>query len=212
MNYSQVLLDESKDQEDSIFPDILKRIIRESERVAAIVSNLLTFARQRDEMVEDVNLRNVIDDCVSLLLYQFDKDAISITVDIPVDLPTIKGNPKHLHQVFLNLLTNARYALNERFPSSDPNKRIEIHCSAFSVSDRPFIRITFTDFGIGIPQDSIDKIFDSLFTTKPHGEGAGLGLSISKGLVRDHQGHLSLESVPNDHTVATVDLPVDSNG
>lgn len=212
MNYSQLLLDEAGDQENSIFPDILKRIISESERVAAIVSNLLTFARQCDETVEDVNLGNVINDCVSLLLYQFDKDAISIDVDIPVDLPYIKGNPKQLHQVFLNLLTNARYALNQRYQSFDPNKRIEIRSWEVSVDGRPFIRTTCTDHGIGIPQDVIDQIFDSLFTTKPLGEGTGLGLSITKGLVRDHQGQLSIKSVSGDHTVATVDLPVDSNG
>ncbi len=212
MNYSQVLLDEAEDLKNSIFPDILKRIISESERVAAIVSNLLSFARQRDEMVEDVNIRNVIDDCVTLLHYQLDKDGISIELEIPEDLPCLKGNPKQLHQVFLNLLTNARYALNQRYPASDTNKRIEINCLKITVDGRPFIRTTCTDHGVGIPQDTIDKIFDSLFTTKPPGEGTGLGLSITKGLVRDHQGQLTLESVPNDHTTAIVDLPVDSNG
>ena len=68
-----------------------------------------------------------------------------------------------------------------------------------------------TDWGIGIPQDIIDRIFDSLFTTKPPGKGTGLGLSISKGLVRDHQDFLSVESVPGGPTVATVDLPVAVN-
>ncbi|MFC1513318.1 sensor histidine kinase [Thermodesulfobacteriota bacterium] len=212
INYSQVLLDESEDQGDEIFPDILKRIIREGERVAAIVSNLLAFARQRDEVVEDVDLKNVIDDCVSLLLYQLDKDVIKLDVAIPADLPLLKGNPQQLHQVFLNLLTNARYALNQRYPGRDPNKRIEIECCTTNIDGRTFIRTTFTDQGVGIPQDVIDRIFDSLFTTKPPGEGTGLGLSISKGLVRDHGGQLTLESVPDDHTTAIIDLPVISTG
>ena len=208
INYSQVLLDEAEDRGDDTFRDILKRVIREGERVAAIVSNLLAFARQRDEVVGDVNLKSVVEDCVSLLLYQLDKDAIKLEVDIPDDLPFLKGNPQQLHQVFLNLLTNARYALNQRFPGRDPDKRIEISSRTTTVDGRPFIRTTFTDYGVGIPQDVIDRIFDSLFTTKPPGEGTGLGLSISKGLVRDHAGQLFLESVPGDHTVATVDLPV----
>ena len=212
INYSQVLLDEAEEQGDGTFLDILKRIIREGERVAAIVSNLLAFARQRDEVVEDVEIKNVIDDCVSLLLYQLDKDVINLDVDIPGDLPLLKGNPQQLHQVFLNLLTNARYALNQRYPGRDPNKRMEIKCCTIDVDGRTFIRTTFTDHGVGIPQDVIDRIFDSLFTTKPPGEGTGLGLSISKGLVRDHAGQLTLESVPGDHTTATVDLPIIGSG
>lgn len=208
INFSQVLLDEAEDQGDETSPDILKRIIREGERVAAIVSNLLAFARQRDEVVEDVDIKNVIDDCVSLLLYQLDKDVINLNVDIPENLPLLKGNPQQLHQVFLNLLTNARYALNQRYPGRDPNKRMEIKCCTTNVDGRTFIRTTFTDHGVGIPQDVIDRIFDSLFTTKPPGEGTGLGLSISKGLVRDHAGQLTLESEPGDHTTAIVDLPV----
>jgi len=162
-------------------------------------------------VVGDVNLKVVIDDCVSLLLYQLDKDVIKLDVDIPDDLPCLKGNPQQLHQVFLNLLSNARYALNQRYPGRDPNKRMEIRCLLITVDDRPFIRTTFTDYGVGIPQDVIDRIFDSLFTTKPPGEGTGLGLSISKGLVRDHAGQLTLDSVPGEYTVATVDLPVSSS-
>lgn len=211
INYSQVLLDEAGEEVDQRCLDILKRIICEGERVAAIVSNLLAFARQRDEIVGNVKLKVVIDDCVALLLYQLDKDAIKLEVDIPEDLPLLKGNPQQLHQVFLNLLTNARYALNQRFAGHDPDKRIEIRSWKITVDGRSFIRTSITDHGIGIPQDVINRIFDSLFTTKPPGEGTGLGLSISKGLVRDHAGQLTLESVPGDHTVAFVDLPVASS-
>lgn len=211
INFSQVLLDEAEDEGNKTFQDILKRIISEGERVAGIISNLLSFTRQRDEIVGDVNLKVVIDDCVALLLYQLDKDKIKLQVEIPDDLPLLKGNPQQLHQVFLNLLTNARYALNQRFAGPDPDKRIEIHSWTITVDGRRFIRTTLTDHGIGISQDVINQIFDSLFTTKPPGEGTGLGLSISKGLVRDHAGQLTLESVPGDHTVATVDLPAASS-
>ncbi len=211
INFSQVLLDEAEDEGNKTFQDILKRIISEGERVAGIISNLLSFTRQRDEIVGDVNLKAVIDDCVALLLYQLDKDKIKLQVEIPDDLPLLKGNPQQLHQVFLNLLTNARYALNQRFVGPDPDKRIEIQSWTITVDGRRFIRTTLTDHGIGIPQDVINRIFDSLFTTKPPGEGSGLGLSISKGLVRDHAGQLTLESVPGDHTVATVDLPAASS-
>jgi len=208
INYSQVLLDSMDEERDGTSWDLLSRIIKESERVATIVRNLLAFARQRDEIVEELQIRTIIVESVELLLYQFNKDGINVDIDVPEDLPCLQGNPQQLHQVFLNLLTNARYALNQRYKGQSPDKRIAIRSRLISPGGRPFIRTTVTDWGIGIPQDIIDRIFDTLFTTKPPGEGTGVGLSISKGLVRDHEGHLTLESVSGDHTTATVDLPV----
>lgn len=208
INYSQVLLDSMDEGSDNTSRDLLSRIIKESERVAIIVRNLLAFARQRDEVVGELQIRSVLVECVELLLYQFNKDGISVEIDVPEDLPCLQGNPQQLHQVFLNLLTNARYALNQRYKGQNPDKRIAIRSRLVSPGGRPFIRTTVTDWGIGIPQNIIDRIFDTLFTTKPPGEGTGVGLSISKGLVRDHEGHLTLESTPGDHTTATVDLPV----
>lgn len=209
INYSQLLLDDTDPTAHSPAPEILSRIIKEGERVAAIVKNLLAFARQRDEVVEGVCIQEIIEDCVSLLLYQFEKDGIHIEMAIPEDLPCLRGNPQHLNQVFLNLLSNSRYALNQRYAGSHPDKRIVIKGSLVRLQgDRPFVRTTITDYGVGIAKEVIDRIFDTLFTTKPPGQGTGLGLGISKGLVRDHNGQLFLESVLGHQTTATVDLPV----
>jgi signal transduction histidine kinase len=144
-------------------------------------------------------------------MHQFMKDGIHLDVDIPPDLPNINANPQQIQQVIVNLLTNASYALNQRYTDADPNKRIKISCRLQTASGKEYLRTTVTDWGVGIPQDIIDHIFDSLFTTKPPGKGTGLGLSISKGLVRDHQGFLSVESSPGGPTAAIVDLPVTKN-
>jgi PAS domain S-box-containing protein len=208
INYAQILLDKVDESYDELDRDFMSRIIKESERIAVIVGNLLSFARQRNDIVDDVNLAEIIEDSISLLMHQFLKDGIRLEVDIPSNLPTINANPQQLQQVIVNLLTNASYALNQRYPEADPGKKLKITCQLQTASDREYIRTTVTDWGIGIPQDIIDHIFDSLFTTKPPGKGTGLGLSISKGLVRDHQGFLSVESAPGGPTTATVDLPV----
>jgi PAS domain S-box-containing protein len=210
INYSQILLDDHESDEygDGVHADILKRIIKEGERIAVIVRNLLSFARQRDEFIDGIQLNEVIKDSLSLLMHQIHKDGIQVVVNIPPHLPALKGNPQHLQQVFVNLLTNACYALNQKYPGQDPEKRLEIASSVVNLEGREFIRTTVTDWGAGIAQDVIDHIFDTLFTTKPPGKGTGLGLSISKGLVRDHHGHLSLTSTPGNPTVATLDLPV----
>ncbi|MDH3328237.1 MAG: DUF3365 domain-containing protein [Desulfobulbaceae bacterium] len=208
INYAQILLDNADDKYDELDMDFMSRIIKESERIAVIVGNLLSFARQRDDIVEDVSLKEIIEDSVSLLMHQFQKDGIHLEVEIPEDLPTISANPQQLQQVIVNLLTNASYALNQRYPESNSNKRLRINCHRQTANGKKYLRAIVTDWGVGIPQDIIDHIFDSLFTTKPPGKGTGLGLSISKGLVRDHQGFLSIESTPGGPTVATVDLPV----
>ena len=211
INYTQLLLDNADDRSDPTDRDFLARIIKEGERIAVIVGNLLSFARQRD-VVEEVSMRVIIEDSVSLLMHQLQKDGILLTVDIPADLPMIKGNPQQLQQVIVNLLTNASYALNQRYPVACPDKRLEIRCQAKAAMGKEYVSTTVTDWGVGIPQEIIDHIFDSLFTTKPPGKGTGLGLSISKGLVRDHQGFLSVESTMGGPTVAMVDLPVSGGG
>lgn len=207
INYTQLLMDNADDKYDPTDRDFLARIIKEGERIAVIVGNLLSFARQRD-VVEDVSMKEIIEDSVSLLMHQIQKDGIRLSVEIPDDLPRIKGNPQQLQQVFVNLLTNASYALNQKFPAAREEKRLEIRCRQKLAMGKEYVSTTVTDWGIGIPQEIIDHIFDSLFTTKPPGKGTGLGLSISKGLVRDHQGFLSVESTVGGPTVATVDLPI----
>lgn len=209
INYTQILKDNAGDNYDETDRDFMSRIIKEGERIAVIVGNLLSFARQRDDIVEDLSLKEIIEDSISLLMHQLQKDAIQLKVDIPADLPLISGNPQQLQQVIVNLLTNASYALNQRYPDADPDKRLEILCQQQTRAGKKYLRTTVTDLGVGIPQDVIDHIFDSLFTTKPPGKGTGLGLSISKGLVRDHQGFLSVESCLGGPTIATVDLPVE---
>ncbi len=208
INYTQILLDNADETHDETDKDFMSRIIKEGERIAVIVGNLLSFARQRDDIVEELSLKEIIEDSVSLLMHQLQKDAIQLKVVIPPDLPLISGNPQQLQQVIVNLLTNASYALNQRYPDFDPGKRLEIRCQRQASGDKEYLRTTVTDWGVGIPQDIVDHIFDSLFTTKPPGKGTGLGLSISKGLVRDHQGFLSVESTLGGPTTATVDLPV----
>lgn len=208
INYTQILLDNAEGKYVDADKDFMARIIKESERIALIVGNLLSFARQRDDVVENISLGEIIEDSVSLLMHQMQRDGIHLTIDIPPDLPPIQGNPQQLQQVVVNLLTNAIYALNQRYPEINKDKRLEIRCRPKTAMGKDYICTTVTDWGIGIPQKIIERIFDSLFTTKPPGKGTGLGLSISKGLVRDHQGYLSVESVPGGPTVATIDLPV----
>ncbi len=110
----------------------------------------------------------------------------------------------------MNLMTNARDALNERYPGYSPEKKLRIAAKVITKQGHRFIRTTVEDTGPGIPVEIRDRIFDPFFTTKPKETGTGLGLSISYGIVRDHGGELSVESQPGRYTRFHLDLPVDN--
>jgi len=205
INYAQLLQDDLAEGDPGA--EMLDRIIKEGERIAYIVRNLLFFARQREEEAEVVAIEAIIHDSLSLIKHQLQKDGVNIHTDIPEGLPTIRVHPQQLQQVFLNLLSNARYALNQRYPGRDPGKKVEIRCRAVQSQGHIVLRTEITDYGAGIPPELLTQIFEPFFSSKKPGEGTGLGLSISAGLVRDFQGELRVESELGEHTTMIVDLP-----
>jgi signal transduction histidine kinase len=131
---------------------------------------------------------------------------------VPPILPEIVANPQQVMQVFLNIISNARYALNEKYPDPHEDKVLEILAERIEGDGGPCVRMTFRDRGTGIPADLMDKVITPFFTTKPGAKGTGLGLSICAGIVSDHGGKLALESVEGEFTKVTVDLPVAGGG
>jgi len=209
INYAQIMLD---DTHDEVGVDVLGRIIKEGERIADIVSNLLAFSRQEDgDATLEVRIEDVIEDSFALIKHQLHKDGIILDLDIPSDLPAIRLNHQKLQQVLLNLLSNARYALNRRYPNRDPGKKLRIACSTLDLRGQHYLRTEVTDFGIGIPEDIIGNIFDPFFSSKGPGEGTGLGLSITHGLIKDFKGFLGVSSKEGEFTTMTVDLPACSS-
>lgn len=205
INYAQILQDDLATGDPG--SEMLDRIIKEGERIAYIVRNLLFFARQREEEAEVVAMEAIIHDSLALIKHQLQKDGAGIHTDIPEGLPPVRVHPQQLQQVFLNLLSNARYALNQRYPGRDPGKKVEIRCRAVQSQGRTLVRTEITDYGSGIPPELLAQIFEPFFSSKKPGEGTGLGLSISAGLVRDFQGELRVESKLGEYTTMTVDLP-----
>ena len=213
INYAQVLLDDASqggmegEGGHPVQREMLDRIIKEGERIAYIVRNLLFFARQREEEAEVVEIGAIVDDSLALIKHQLQKDGIRISTDIPEGLPPIRVHPQQLQQVLLNLLSNARYALNHRYPGRDAGKKLEIRCREVQGPGRTMVRTEITDHGEGIPPEMLSQIFEPFFSSKKPGEGTGLGLSISAGLIRDFQGELRVASELGVYTTMTVDLP-----
>ncbi len=208
MNYAQLILD--RVEADNPASGFAQEILHETRRVARIVRNLLTFARQEKQSHSPAQLADVVASVLSLIQTVMRHDQIALELDIPEDLPVIKCRSQQIQQVLMNLMTNARDALNERYPGYSPEKKLSITAAVIVKEGRRFIRTSVEDTGPGIPEEIRDRIFDPFFTTKPKETGTGLGLSISYGIVKEHGGELSVESEPDRYTRFHMDLPVDN--
>ncbi len=133
-----------------------------------------------------------------------------IIKEIAENLPEIKCRSQQIEQVIINLLTNAMYTLNKRYPDYHENKQIKIVVKPFQRKKMKWIRITVEDYGEGITEENMKRIFDPFFTTKPRDEGTGLGLSVSYGIIKEHKGKLTVESVAGEYTRFNVELPVNN--
>ena len=206
IGYAEVLQDRAIAHESS--GDIPEKIIKEGERIADIVKNLLSFARDRKEDHTPACIKDILTDTLGLTERRIIKEGIKLSVDVPDDLPHIKARSKEIQQVFLNVINNAHYALNHRAPEVGDDKFLEIQSKTIVIHGRNYIRTIFHDNGGGIQKNLLHRISEPFFSTKPQGEGTGLGLSISHGIVENHGGRLWFESVEGMYTKAVIDLPV----
>ncbi|UCE71355.1 MAG: PAS domain-containing protein [Nitrospiraceae bacterium] len=206
INYAQLLIDEfSRENRDIEIP---QRIIKDGDRIATIVRSLLSFARIRKEEKTVMYLHEVFSDTLSLTSAQIRKDGINLRVNIPSKFLRVPVHQQQIQQVFLNIISNARYALNQKYPGTHDDKVLEISCKEADLAGTPYVRIVFLDHGTGIPEDVLDKVVNPFFSTKPNHVGTGLGLSISHGILSEHDGKLLINSVEGEFTKITIDLPV----
>lgn len=207
INCAQILINRS--EKGSREHDIANRIIKEGNRIAAIVKTLLDFARAPDSKEQRgvFSVSEILSDTLVLIATQLKKEHIKLVVHIPQKLPKTIVHAQQIQQVFLNIISNARYALNEKYPQMHENKILEIRGEAIMFANDPYVKISFCDRGIGIPADILEKIMNPFFTTKPRGKGTGLGLSISQSIIHDHDGKLLIHAVEGEFTRVEVILP-----
>ena len=209
MNYA-TLISERLDPSQSQLREFAKEIGSETERVAEIVRNLLTFSRQEKQSHSPARMIDIANDTLSLVRAVMRHDQITLEVAIPDDLPKIQCRSQQIQQVLMNLFTNARDALNERYLEYDPDKLIKLSVKIFEKNGRQWLRTTVEDHGAGIPAEIRERVFDPFYTTKDRATGTGLGLSISLGIIQDHHGELTFESEEGQPTRFYLDLPVDN--
>jgi PAS domain S-box-containing protein len=189
--------------------DIASSIRKDSQRITNIVKSLLSFARADCKEKSPVNINTIMRDALMLTQQQIGKSGIDLTISISPDIPEITANAQEMEQVFINIINNARYALNQKYPSNKCDKKLVISASPIEIDSTPYLQLIFYDTGTGISRDIIKKVKDPFFTTKPVNAGTGLGMSISHGIISDHKGTLEIESKEGEYTRIIIKLPVE---
>ena len=180
----------------------IEMIVSQGERMAKIVQSLLLFSRQRKPERAPVLVATVIEQTVALRATRLRLSGIKVDFDQEPDVPPAEGDIHQIQQVFLNLLLNAEHAIL----GSGVGDTIRVRASSRVSDGRRWVVVEFADNGPGISREVLPRIFEPFFTTKKVGEGTGLGLSVSYGIVQQHGGRLTVESEPG-HTVFLVELP-----
>jgi signal transduction histidine kinase len=181
-------------------------IVEGATRARRIVQNLLTFARQREANLEEVNLNQAVRHVLNLYSYLLRSDGVVVVERLATDLPTTMADMTAIQQVLLNLINNARQAL----ASWPGDRRIGVRTYVLPAEAGGPQRVGFevTDTGPGIQPEHMQVLFEPFFTTKPVGEGTGLGLSICYGIVKQYGGEIRVESEPGKGARFVVELPV----
>ncbi len=177
----------------------LQNAMQQVRKATEIISHLRTFGRAASVSYEPVSIAQVIQSALSLMQEQLRLREIDVQLHLPPEELVVIGNAIQLEQVFINLLTNARDAVAEV-----ARKAITITCT----QQNNLLEISFRDSGPGIPVGLEQRIFDPFFTTKEVGAGTGLGLSITYGIIKDHQGAISVENHPGEGAVFLIQLPL----
>ena len=243
MNYAQLILDHVG--EDSPVSEYAAEIGVESARVADIVHRVLEFAEQTEDYAALARPVDLVQGALAVLHDTLSEQHIAVAVNVPEDMPQIRCSSNRLQQVLVNLLTNAREALNEKCLKRDEDKTIRItagvrgqgsevrgqrsevgsppstvHAPPSTLDSPPstvhapqpegadYIRITVEDHGDGIAAEVRERMFDPFFSTRDRTQHAGLGLSTSMGIVKDHGGDIDVESEVGKGSRFHLDLPL----
>ena len=198
LGYSQIMLERENVPED--IKGDLRLITDSSQRVAEIVKRLLTFARQAKPVKSLVNLNELIDNTIKLRSYVLKTADIKVFTRFDRDLPLSVVDPGQLQQVFLNLIVNAEQAMKEAHGKGT--------LVIITEKQDNNIRISFQDDGPGITEENQAHMFEPFFTTKAPGEGTGLGLSLSRSIILEHDGNMSVESEPGHGATFIIELPI----
>ncbi len=204
-------LDRQQAIEQSTLATMLRKIDGNVDRATRIIDHMRQFARKSDLKLERVQLNEVLRRAFDIFSQQLKLRSIEVVWEIAPELPKIDADPGRLEQVFINLLINARDAIEDRWGAAETSqglKRIVIGTR----SAEPVVVCEICDTGGGIPAHMTERIFEPFFTTKQAGKGTGLGLSISYGIVKDCRGSIRVRPHPSGGACFVLEFPIPEKG
>ena len=194
--YSQRLLE--RELGESAQKDVLT-IFRGAKRVAQVVQDLVALGRQRRPVSSEITVTGPLQKALRLKTYDFQANRINLELEIAADLPRTMADESQLLQVFLNVLTNAQQAMVE----AHGRGKLRVNCKRVGSN----ARLSFADNGPGIAKGHLSRIFDPFYTGSQSGNGTGLGLSVSHGIILAHRGNIWAESEPGQGATFHIELP-----
>jgi two-component system NtrC family sensor kinase len=197
MGFAQLLL--GREQDERTRQDV-ETILSEADRASKIVQNLLSFARRKRAEKEPADLNALLQRVLELRSYDLRVKNIDVELDLDSKLPETMVDTNQIQQVFLNLIINAEQAMLAAHERGT--------LTVTSRWEKDVVRLGLQDDGPGMTPETLRRIFDPFFTTKEVGEGTGLGLTISYGLIEDHAGRIWAESAPGKGTSFFIELPI----
>jgi len=210
IGYTQLAQHHSTDHQKIL--RYLDALDQANTRAAALVKQILAISRQSESRKVPTDISSVIHEAMQLLRASIPA-TVDISVDISADVNVVEADPTQIHQIVMNLCTNAFHALE------DDGGRIDVGLETITlraadlvsyqdIAPGKYIRLTVADSGNGIAPDDLNRIFDPYFTTKEVGKGTGLGLATVHGIVKDHRGDIKVYSEPGSGTTFLVLLPI----
>lgn len=186
------------------YKQYIKYIEEEAKRCKVIVENLLSFSRKSRAGPVPVDIKQLIENTLSIIRHQIELQNIKLTTNYEAKLPSISGNVNQLQQVFTNIIINAQHAMPK-------GGKLNIRVSTKMEDGKKNLKISFKDSGCGIPKENLEKVFEPFFTTKQDWKSVGIGLSITYQIVKEHKGTITVESDIGKGTTFMITLPASSS-
>ena len=209
IGYTEIALDDVK--EDKALYQNLQQVLKAGERARDLVKQILTFSRQTNQELKPVQVQTVAREALNLL-----RASLPTTIEIKHDIQnksTVLADPTQIHQVLMNICTNASHAMQEKDGTLEIRlNNVELD-SGFTTNNPdmksgPYLKLTISDTGHGMPSEVLERIFDPFYTTKEKGEGTGMGLAVVHGIIKSHGGTITVDSRPEKGSTFNVYLPV----
>ena len=197
---------------DAAVLEDLQAVKAAGQRAAALVQQILTFSSKREQQRKPVQLRPVIEEALKLLRASIPSSIVFVTF-LAEEMPAVLADPTQIHQIVMNLGTNAWHAMRERPGQVEVKLEVcevdsELATTILNLRPGGYVRLSFSDTGQGMDRATQERIFEPFFTTKEPGEGTGLGLAVIHGIMHSHEGAVTVYSQPGQGTVFHLYFPV----